>query len=400
VKILQVIPYFEWSYGGPVRVLYQLSRELAKRGHDVTIYTTDVGRRNPLTEKQKIRFDSNSKVQYFKCQNNWIADRLKLHVSFQMFSAIKDNLTDFDVVHLHEARGIPNLLVWYYAKKFGIPYILQARGSLPKTIPGQNVGLVCLKIMFDTILGNNILRDTSKVIALCRIEAEQYMDMRVPEEKIAFIPNGIDLSDYANLPHKGSFKEKFNIPKDTKIVLYLGRIHKIKGIDFLVKAYAHLIEKFNNVLLVVVGPDDGYLDKLRGLISSLNIVDDVLFTGPLYGKDKLEAYVDADIFVLPSRYETFPNVVLEAYACSKLVIASDVMSIPDIVLHGKTGLLFQAGDSQELTKMLLYALTHLEEAEKMGHRARKFVEEKYSIDKVVDSLKFLYETILKEKQGK
>ena len=400
MKILQVIPYFEWSYGGPVRVLYQLSRELAKRGHDVTIYTTDVGRRNPLTEKQKIRFDSNSKVQYFKCQNNWIADRLKLHVSFQMFSAIKDNLTDFDVVHLHEARGIPNLLVWYYAKKFGIPYILQARGSLPKTIPGQNVGLVCLKIMFDTILGNNILRDTSKVIALCRIEAEQYMDMRVPEEKIAFIPNGIDLSDYANLPHKGSFKEKFNIPKDTKIVLYLGRIHKIKGIDFLVKAYAHLIEKFNNVLLVVVGPDDGYLDKLRGLISSLNIVDDVLFTGPLYGKDKLEAYVDADIFVLPSRYETFPNVVLEAYACSKLVIASDVMSIPDIVLHGKTGLLFQAGDSQELTKMLLYALTHLEEAEKMGHRARKFVEEKYSIDKVVDSLKFLYETILKEKQGK
>ena len=102
--------------------------------------------------------------------------------------------------------------------------------------------------------------------------------MGVPEEKIAIIPNGIDLSEYASLPPEGSFKKKFGIKEKEKIVLYLGRIHKIKGIDILVKAFANVIKKLDSVRLVVVGPDDGYLSELQALIKALRIEDNVLIT--------------------------------------------------------------------------------------------------------------------------
>ncbi len=79
--------------------------------------------------------------------------------------------------------------------------------------------------------------------------------------------------------------------------------------------------------LVIVGPDDGYLPALKKLIKELKIEDKVLFTGPLYGKKKLEAYVDADVYVLPSIYETFPIAVLEAWACGIPVVLSDACGI-------------------------------------------------------------------------
>jgi glycosyltransferase involved in cell wall biosynthesis len=106
--------------------------------------------------------------------------------------------------------------------------------------------------------------------------------------------------------------------------------------------------------------------------------------------------VDSDLVVLPSRYEAFPNVVLEAYACSKPVVASNVGAIPDIVLHGETGLLFQAGDVKGLANAIAYMLANPEESERMGCNARRLVEEKFSIDRVVTQLEILYEKVLKK----
>jgi len=93
-----------------------------------------------------------------------------------------------------------------------------------------------------------------------------------------------------------------------------------------------------------VGPDDGYLGELKALVKALRIEDKVLITGPLYGEDKLEAYVDADVYVLPSRYEIWGITVLEAYACGKPVITSKVGGLKDLVLSKVTGLLSDPGN--------------------------------------------------------
>jgi glycosyltransferase involved in cell wall biosynthesis len=269
---------------------------------------------------------------------------------------------------------------------------LQPHGSLSRIDAWRR-----LKWFYDVLFGYRLLRDASKVIALNRFEADQYRRMGVPEEKIAIIPNGIDLSEYANLPPKGAFKRKFGIPEEKKIILYLGRIHKIKGIDFLIKAYAHLINDmhYKDVLLVIAGPDDGYLKEAKSLTSALGISKHVLFTGPLYGQDKLEAYVDSDVVVLPSRYETFPMSVLEAYACGKPVIASKVGGLEDLIINGETGLLFEAGNIKRLTRSIFNLINSDNIAKEMSLKSKNFVMENFTIDKVVERLEKIYEEVIK-----
>jgi len=396
MKILQVVPYFPpaYAFGGPVKVAFQVSKELAKRGHEVVVYTSDAKDLDSRLIVEPVRIIDGIEVHYMSNLSIMPVKKSKLFITPELISKTKEEIKNFDVVHLHEYRTFQNLIIHHYAKKYGVPYVLQARGSLPRIMAKKR-----LKWAYDVLFGYRLLRDASKVIALSQTEAGQYRGMGVPEEKIAIVPNGIDLSEYVDLPPEGSFKKKFGIPEEKTIILYLGRIHRIKGIDFLVKAYAHVIKDMtrNDAVLVIAGPDDGYLTQVKSLSSRLNISglqDKIIYTGPLYGKPKLGAYVDSDVLVLPSRYETFPNVVLESYACSKPVIASKVESIPDIVLCGRTGLLFQAGNVKELAEKIWYILMHPEEAENMGHKARKLVEEKYSIDKVVDKLEVLYEKTL------
>ena len=394
MKVLQVINAFypPYSSGGAAHPTYNISKQLMKRGHTVTVYATNILDNKNLFHVESNPYNvNNMEVWYFR--NSMYSPRNNVCLSLELVNALKMNITTFDLVHVHEFRSFHNAAIHHYAKSSNTPYVLQARGSLPMIMTKQK-----LKLIYDLFFGHRLLKDASKVIALTKAEAQQCKSMGVPEEKIVIIPNGIDLSEYVNVPPKGSFKRKFDIPEGKKIILYLGRIHEIKGIDILVKAYAYALKelRLNDALLAIAGPDDGYLGRLKQLLSSLKMINDVLLTGPLYGKDKLEASIDADIFVLPSRYETFPNVVLEAYACSKPVIASNVESIPDIVLHGKTGLLFRAGDVEELAEMISYMLTHSEEAKRMGHRARKVVDEKFSIDKVVDSIEVLYEKTLEK----
>ena len=207
-----------------------------------------------------------------------------------------------------------------------VPYIVQAHGSV---MPFYQK--TWLKKLFDKLWGNNILKDASKVIALTETELEQYKKMGVREDKIEIIPNGINLSNYQNLPEKGEFKKKYGIDEDEKIILYLGRINKIKGIDMLIEAFSDISNDLKKIKLVIVGPDDGFLKYLKEMSIDLELSDRVLFTGPLYKENKLEAYRDAYVYVLPSVYEAFPNTVIESCACRTPVIITESCGISDII---------------------------------------------------------------------
>jgi glycosyltransferase involved in cell wall biosynthesis len=119
-----------------------------------------------------------------------------------------------------------------------------------------------------------------------------------------------------------------------------------------------------------------------------------LFTGPLYGQDKLEAYVDSEVVVLPSRYETFPMTVLEAYACGKPVIASKVGGLEDLIMNGETGLLFEAGNIKRLTRSIFNIINSNNIAKEMGLKGKNFVRENFTIEKVVEKLEKVYKEVV------
>jgi glycosyltransferase involved in cell wall biosynthesis len=160
-----------------------------------------------------------------------------------------------------------------------------------------------------------------------------------------------------------------------------------------VSAFNRVIEELNNAVLVIAGPDDGYLSKLQSLINTLGLNDNVLLVGPLYGKDKLAAYVDANVYVLPSTYETFPVTILEAYACSKPVIASQIGCLSDLVIDDITGYLVEVRSPDKLANAIVKLLRDPKKTEEMGLNGRKLVQTHYNTEKVVDILENIYRMI-------
>jgi len=392
LKILQVVSCFypAWAYGGPLKVAYDVSRKLVERGHEVTVYTSDMNN-GCLRTGSRIKEVDGIQVHYFKNISPLVLKEMKQFITPEMIPVAKREIRGFDVVHLHEYRTFQNIIVQHYAKKYRVPYVLQAHGSLPRTIAKQE-----LKWIYDVFFGNRLLRDTSKVIAVNQMEAEQYKSMGMYNEKIEIIPHGIDLAEFTDLPKRGTFRKKCGINSEEKLILYIGRLHEIKGIDILMKAYACLAKELHSTKLVITGPDDGYLSTYKELATQLGVERKILFTGPLYGRDKLEVYVDADMFVLPSRYEIFGMTILEACACAKPVVATDVCGAArGIIMNGSTGFLVQPENVLELTEALRRLLTNEAESKKMGMQARERVMNMFSIQNVVVKIENLYKEILR-----
>jgi glycosyltransferase involved in cell wall biosynthesis len=376
VNILQVIPYFvpAWDYGGPVQAAYNISKELVRRGHEVTVYTTDTLSANSRVGENEEVTDG-IRVRRFKNPNNWLAARHHLFLPPSSIKALRDNLTDFDVIHLHEYWALWNVAVQHYARKYHIPYLVQAHGTLRPMMAKQN-----LKKLYNILCGYNLLRNASKVIALTQAEAEHYKRIGINEDRIEIVPNGIDLSEYSNLPPKGGFRQKYGIGEDEKVILYLGRIHQGKGIDLLAEATASITKKLDAVKLAIVGPDDGYLPALEKLIAELGIGNRLLITGPLYGQDKLRAYVDADVYVLPSISEGFPISVFESCACGSPVIITDRCTIGDLI-HGQAGIVISY-DKEQLVGALSSMLSDDKMRQDFGDRGRLLAHKRFSWGKI------------------
>ncbi len=388
MKILQITPTFIPSRFGGVSLFYNLSENLVKRGHEVIVYTTDINDRSSRLSNIQSGMDIDGiKVYYFRNISNSLALKYRLSLPKGMSIAVKREISSFDMIHLHNFRTFQNIIIHHYAKKYGTPYVLQAHGSV-ETFFQKGM----LKRIFDRIWGRRILKDASKLIALTPMEVEQYKRMGVSEDKIEIMPNGIDLSEFDNLPAKGEFRSKHGLTDNQQIVLYLGRIHKMKGLDLLVKVFAELSKEVSHARLVIVGPDDGYLPALKELIKELRIGEKVLFTGPLYQKDKLEAYVDADVYVLPSVYETFPVAVLESCACGTPVILIDSCGIADIV-NGQVGFAVLY-DEQQLKEAILYLLSDANERHKFGERGKLLVRSQFSWSKIANQVENIYYGVL------
>lgn len=393
LKILHLIPTFfpALSFGGPQRAVFLTCKELARRGHYVEVFTTNAYdlHSNFLLQKSSCSI-AGFKVRYFK-------NKLRVDNFFyapDIISAIKRYIVNFDIVHIHFGRQPADLVACVYARRNRIPCLIQARGALPRTTSKQ-VYKWLYNFFFDLMFGRPIFAKATLAIALNKTELEQYASYGIPRNRITIVPNGLDLDEYSSLPDRLVWKAKQGIKEDRKIVLYLGRLHWIKGIDILIKAFAKLRRYRNDLLLVIAGPDDGFKNACLNLINNLNMSDSVIFTGTLRDKDKIEVLRAADVLVLPSRYEIFGNVVLESYACFTPVVASEVGGLQELVIEGVTGFTFKVGDEYGLLSALEKVLVDDERRERMGKYAREFVESNYSIRKTVGILELRYKEVIR-----
>lgn len=376
MKILQVVSYFAQRRGGNINVCYNLSKELSKQGHDVTIIAADH------------KYDSDY-AQSLKTVDVIPFRRVARLGSFlytpEMKGWLRENISKYDVIHLHDFRSYQSSIVCKYAKEFDVPYIIQPHGTLPRIIERKG-----LKQLYDIVWGNDIRRHASKLIAVSEIEVEQFRQAGISEKKISLIPNGVDHVPFTALPPAGRFREQYGI-HERHVILYAGRLHKLKGIDFLIRAFNSFIQSWtgDDVALVIVGPDGGYQSVLEGLVEQLGLSDMVRFIG--FNPSLAAAYQDADVLVYPSVYEIFGLVPFEALLCGTPVIVTDDCGCGEIIKKAECGYLVHYGDVAGLAEALRFALERPDINRRMVEAGRRYIEEHLAWRSVVRQVEAVYE---------
>lgn len=386
MNILQITPYFypAWSYGGIPRVVYELSKALVQSGNKVITLTTDVLSRQERYGKREDIVEG-IEIHYFSNVSNALAYHYQMYLPIGMRKWLSDRLKDIDIVHMNGHRHFLNNIAYEALKKENKPYVFSAHGTILKI-----ERRVALKSIFDIFWGNKILKGASHFIAVSEKEADQYLSMGIPREKISVVYNGIDIDAYKKLPEKGVFRKRYNL-SDKKIVLYLGKITPRKGVDILVKAIAGTSD--SDLVLVVAGNDMGFKSKVDKLIKELGIEDRVIFTGLLVNEEKLSAYVDADVLVYPSTLEIFGLVPFEAIMCGTPVIVTDDCGCGEIIGKIGAGYIVKYGDVEGLKTNIIEVLKNKEEAQEKVRKGRVFIKQNLNWEKISNEIKKVYEKV-------
>lgn len=327
MKILQITSGYPPVYrsGGASQSAQELSESLVNRDHSVTIYTTNLAEpdNNSIPSKNVI---NGVQIKRFKNLSTSLAYTHKIPIAPTMARAIYRKRNDFDLAHIHEFRTIQAASLQFSASS-SLPYVFQPRGEVPRKSKSK------MKFAFDSLFGKRIMRNASAIIASSKTESSQYTptfdESEIPPK--FYVPNGIDTSKYQPTEPDKAFKDKFGLSESSINILFLSRISERKGVSMLVRAFNEIKGQYDDVQLILAGPDEGELPTVRKWISKFGLEDAVNIVGPVYGDEKFKLYSFADLFVLPSKnkYESFGRVVLEAIACGTPVVVTNVCGVSE-----------------------------------------------------------------------
>ena len=391
MNILHITPsyYPAFKYGGPIQSVHLLNKTLVKKGIKVEVLTTNAGlEENKDIDINKWIFIDGVKVKYLKYYGYE-------HYTFSpslCLEALKI-VKNYDIVHITAVWNFPVLagsMVSYICKK---PYIISPRGSIyEKTV---NIKSKNKKQLYYNLVAKHYLKRANAIHFTSEDEQGEILRFLGLRNFSFVVPNGIDLSEFKEFPDRGQFKKKYPVLRDKQYVLFLSRISKKKGLDILVESLKSLADEYNDLYLVIAGPDnEGYGKEVKKWLNDYGLVDRVIFTGMLTGKEKLQAFVDADVFVLSSYSENFGMAVVEAMACGTPVVISNKVGIFNEIEQNKAGIIVDT-NPESLYKGIKELLDDEHLRNRIAENGKRMVHEYYDIDKVADMMIRAYEGILK-----
>jgi D-inositol-3-phosphate glycosyltransferase len=254
-----------------------------------------------------------------------------------------------------------------------------------------------------------VLREADRIVAATPAELAQLQWLyQANTNKIEVIPPGVDVGHFYPIPNDEA-KEYIGVPPEVQMLLFVGRIEPLKGLDVLIEAIGRYCrerrrEKPRLFLAIIGGETDNSpetmsteMNRLQGLREQYGVTDVVTFLGKR-GQDTLPYYYSAaEAVVMPSQYESFGMVALEAMACGTPVVASQVGGLAFLVKDGETGYTVPTGDPEALCHRLKMLINNQELRQKMGEQAFDFAQD-YAWEKIRDRIVKLYKTVLLEKQ--
>lgn len=317
--------------GGPALKVRALARALHKLGNEVTVLTADLG----FGSREIALINASAGPDAWRSNAEGIeAIYLRTRGHYRNMTVnpgalgfCRQRLKDFDIVHTYGLYDTLGPAVGRYCRRFDVPYVLEPLGMTRPIDRG-----IFLKKIWKGV-ASRYLRGARRWIATSELERSELHAEGIPAEKVLLRFNGIDREEFKNLPAFGAFRKSMGIANDDRMILFLGRLIPRKGADLLIEAVAKI--RSEKIKLVIAGPESesGYLKILTKKAQILEIGQNVVFPGPLYGQARLQAFVDATVFVLPSRYENFGNTAAEAIACGTPVVVTNRCGIAPLVDH-------------------------------------------------------------------
>ncbi|WP_342766452.1 glycosyltransferase family 4 protein [Methanocella conradii] len=399
MKIAHFVHRYRPTIGGSEQYMIDLSERLAKRGHYVTVYTSRAISSdtwtNALPPRETIngvhvkRFGSISRtkivwdiLQYgytnypkrkdFMTQLAIFLGNGPISLSWYLSQYL--DREKYDIVH---TTALPYSHIYYafnFARRKGIPFVITP------FIHTEQKNIFEVKYFFD------ILRNADAVIAATDYERKYLESHGIDGNKLYTVGLGVDfmeLGEYGKTP----FKPSIGLKEDEGYILFLGRKEYYKGIDVLIKAFNLIKNDYPRLHLLLIGPRTPYSEKLMADVTDK---ERIIEMDAVTDAEKNDALRLADIVVLPSTYESFGIVFIEAWANHKPVIGARSGAIVDVIRDKENGLLFTPGDDRDLAEKLKMLLNDKALRDFMGDNGYRMVKEKYTKDAIADKLEELY----------
>ena len=384
MNILQLCIRFPPAPGGAETHVYEISKELMKRKHNVSVFTSDLYTETPF-KRMKQWEDSVNGIPVRRFRGYSLGG--EAHYVFMpsmVFPTLKENV---DILHTH-SYGYFQTNVAAFAKKVkGIPLVFTPHFH-PSWSSWGGRKRKMLRYFYDKMFSKPVF-DAADVI-ICHSQHEIEL-MNINPEKAKIIPAGVNFSLFDPPVDGNIFREKYNI--DNKLVLFSGRLATNKGLHVIVKAMPFVLKNFPKTIFVFVGEDHGVKASLLNLAEKLGVKKNVLFTGHIRDERMfLSAYSACDVFVLPSEYEAFGIVLLEAMASGKMCIATRVGGIPEVL--GDCGVLVDYNNANQLGNAVVDILGDEERRKILGKKGRERVKKQFTWGKIADRLEDVYNDVL------
>jgi glycosyltransferase involved in cell wall biosynthesis len=381
VGILELTQRYPPAIGGVERHVERLARGLTAAGARVEVATTDLLRDRPYLRSTPGPETGPALIRRHRVFRAVPAPHgLGLGAPGMLADALRARV---DVLHAHAFGYFPTWAGRVARSLRGLPLVVT-----PHSDPGHDTARSRL---YARAVARGSLRGADRIVALTRLEAEWLAGLGLPRAQIRVIPNGIDLEEFVDLP-------THPIGSRSPVVLFLGRLDaRQKGLEPLIEAFA-LLPPGLNARLRLVGEDWGGLGPLLGRARALRVADRVVATGPVPRAEVLRELASADLLVLPSLFEPFGIVLLEAMASGLPIVATRVGGIPEVVADRETALLVPPGAPAELAAAMEKVLTDPDLARRLGSEGRRRVE-RFSWPRLMPSYIGLFHELAAERGG-
>ena len=369
-----------------MRSVSQLCRGLAGLGHEVTVFTTDSGgdRRMAVPVNEPVEVGGVT-VYYFKTDFT-----PKYGYSRALRKACQEQVKNFNILHLTSLWWYPSIAAGNAARKHEIPYVISTTGGL---IEYSLMQKHLKKRLYLALIEKRNFQHAAAIRYTAELERKQSADYKISAPSF-IVPNGISAKEFDNFLEKSQMRKDLGIPLESQVVLYLGRLHARKGLDFLIKAIAIVKDRMPDILLVLAGPDDGHEALLKNLARQLRVESKVLFKGYISPEKRTSLLRMSDICALVTHPgENFGNAAVEAMLAGVPVLVSDNVGICREVAEDEAGRVVPL-EVGAIAGAIEQMLANPEGLRAMGEAAAASARRRYDLDIVARQMATAYEDIL------